>query len=435
MKILVVGLNHKTAPVDVRERLAFNSEQTQKALEMLKGRFSDAEFALISTCNRVELYGVISYSEMVNKGVVAEFLSEFHGVPLEEFQDHLYTYEDADAVRHLLTVTSSLDSMVVGEDQIVGQVKESYRLACSMATGKILNRLFHSAFFTSKKVSTTTGISSGRVSVAGVAVELVLQLFAKPSSAKVVVVGAGEMGELLVQHLLQIGCKDITIINRSYDKGLEKAKRYGVAGRRWEELDEQLLSADIVIATASVQDYLFKKDSFKKIIKKRHKDALLVIDIAVPRNFEPSVNEIEDVYLYSIDELSEVAEQNRKAREEDITKGMQIVCEQTDIFMDWYRARDIGPLIGKMKARFAEITQSELEKFFVGCREDASCRDVATTMVKRIVNKLLHCVIKNVDVVAKKHGAAEAVKLVDHIVQQAKEISLESNSDEEDRES
>ena len=436
MKILVVGLNHKSAPVDVRERLAFNCEQTQKALEMLKCRFSDAEFALISTCNRVELYAVTGYSETVNEEAIAEFLSEFHSFPLEKFQDHLYCYEDENAVRHLLMVASSLDSMVVGEDQIIGQVKESYMLACaSAATGKILNRLFHSCFFTSKKIYTTTEISSGRVSVAGVAVELALQLFAKPSSAKVVVIGAGEMGELLVQHLLQIGCKDITIINRSYDKGLKKADQYGVSARKWEELDEQLFSADIVIATAAVQDPLFKKDSFKKIMKKRHKGALLVIDIAVPRNFEPSVNDIEDIYLYSIDELSEVADQNRKAREEDITKGMQIVCEQADTFMDWYRARDIGPLIGQMKARFVEITQSELEKFFVGVREEASCKDAATTMVKRIVNKLLHCVIKNVDVVAKKHGPAEAVKLVDHIVQQAKEISLESNSNQEAQES
>jgi len=429
MKIVVVGLNHKSAPVDIRERLAFDSARTLQALRQLKDRFHRAEFVLLSTCNRVELYCAGERTGGPTFEDLAKFLAEFHDVGLEDFQDFLYVHNDEDSVRHLLTVASSLDSMVVGEAQIIGQVKEGYRLACSaQSTGKVLNRLFHCAFATAKKIHTTTSLSSGRFSIAGVAVELAMQLFEDISSAKVVVIGAGEMGELLVRHLLHVGCKNITIVNRSYEHSLEMANRYGVAARRWEELAEQLIGANIAIASAAVQDYLFRKDSFEEMMDNRREGALLVIDIAVPRNFEPSVNEIEDVYLYSIDDLSDVVEQNRKARQDDIAKGMQIVHQNVTEFMDWFSARDIGPLIGQMKEKFGQISQSELERFFVGARQEASCREVMEAMVKRIVNKLLHCVIKNIDVVAKEQGPAEAAKLVDSIVRQAEEISAEPNN-------
>jgi len=347
MKIIVLGLNHKSAPIEIREKLAFDAADTIKALRQLKDKFHEAEFVLLSTCNRVELYSACEGMGGVPAETIAKFLSGFHNVALEDFQDFLYVHNDADAARHLLTVASSLDSMVVGEEQIIGQVKESYRLACAAkSTGKVLNRLFHCAFATSKKIHANTSISSGRVSVAGIAVELAMQLFADISAAKVVVIGAGEMGELL----------------------------------------------------------------------------------AVPRNFEPSVNEIENVYLYSIDELSKVAEENLKAREGDITKGTHIIAENVAEFMDWFRSRDIGPLVGQMKKKFAQISQNELEHFFVGVRQEASCREVMEAMVNRIVNKLLHCVIKNVDVVAKKHGPAEAAKFIDSIVRQAEEISAEPNN-------
>jgi glutamyl-tRNA reductase len=427
MKIIVVGLNHKTAPVAVREKLAFDGTKTMAALRQLKNRFSRAaEFVLLSTCNRVELYSAAGTESGVTHQRLTEFLSEFHGIQPDDFKDFLYIHRDEDAVRHMLTVASGLDSMVVGEGQILGQVKESYRLACAArSTGKVLNRLFHCSFATAKKVHTSTSITGGRISVAGVTVELATQLFADISSAKVVVIGAGEMGELLVQHILHEGCKNITVVNRSFERGLSMANRYGIAVRRWEQLNGQLINADIVIASATVQGYLFRKDAFEEMADRRRKGSLLIIDIAVPRSFEPAVNEIENVYLYNIDELSGVAEENRKAREKDIHKGMQIVYENVAEFMDWFKAKDIGPLIGQMREKFAKITQEELDRFFVGVRRDAPCRDVMEPMVKRIVNRLLHCVIKNVDTVARERGPAEAAKFVDSIVQQAKQISTE----------
>lgn len=432
MKIVVLGLNHKTASVEVREKLAFDAEAASRALCELKSRFPQAEFVLLSTCNRVELYCAGKQCQGADPNRLAEFLSEFQNMELDGFRQFLYAYENEDAVRHLLTVASSLDSLVVGEAQIIGQVKESYRLACAAkTTGKILNRLFHCAFATSKQVYTTTSISNGRVSVAGVAVELARQLFADISSARVVVIGAGDMGQLLVQHLLQAGARDITVVNRSYDHGLKLAEEFGIRARKWEQLEEQLTGANIAIASASVQDYLFSKESFKTVMARRRDGTLLIIDIAVPRNFEPSVNEIEGVYLYSVDDLAAVVEQNRKARQRDMARGMEIVLENVMEFAEWFGAKDIGPLIGRMKEQFVQIGKNEMERFFVGSRQDASCKEVMEAMVNRVVNKLLHCVIKNVNVVAKENGATEAARLVAHIVRQAEEITSEPNGQEE----
>lgn len=434
MKIVVLGLNHKTASVEVREKLAFDAEAASRALCELKGRFPQAEFVLLSTCNRVELYCAGKQCQGADPDRLAEFLSEFQDIELDEFRQFLYAYENQDAVRHLLTVASSLDSLVVGEAQIIGQVKESYKLACAAkTTGKVLNRLFHCAFATSKQIYTTTSISNGRVSVAGVAVELARQLFADISSARIVVIGAGDMGQLLVQHLLQVGARDITVVNRSFDRGLKLAEDFGIRAGKWEQLEEQLIGANIAIASASVQDYLFRKESFKNVVARRKDGTLLIIDIAVPRNFEPSVNEFEGVYLYSVDDLTAVVEQNRKARERDMARGMEIVLESVAKFMDWFGAKDIGPLIGRMKEQFAQIGKNEMERFFVGCRQDASCKEVMEAMVNRVVNKLLHCVIKNVNAVAKENGAAEAARLVAHIVKQAEEITSGPEDEEESR--
>jgi glutamyl-tRNA reductase len=432
MKILVAGLNHKTAAVDIRERLAFDADKTLDALRELKSRFSEAEFVLLSTCNRVELYCACRRNGAIEAETITKFLSKFHNIDAAEFRPFMYFYSDDDAVRHLLTVASSLDSMVVGEPQIIGQVKDSYRLACSAgSTGKVLNRLFHCTFTAGKKVYTTTSISQGRVSVAGVAVELAKQIFADISSAKVVVIGAGEMGELIIQHLLKSGCKGITIVNRSYERAVGIAKRFSVSAGKWEEFQKDLIDADIVISSAAGQDFLFNKASFEKIINQRRRGTLLIIDIAVPRNFEPSVNEIEEVYLYSIDDLSEVVSQNRKAREEDMAGAMEIIEQGVAEFMDWFGARDIGPLIGQLKEKFAQITQNELERFFAGARKDAEYKGVLETMVNRIANKLLHCVIMNIDTVAKENGTTEAAKLVDSIVQRAEEIASETESKED----
>jgi len=432
MSIVVLGVNHKSAPVAIRERLAFDAAQATMALRQLKEMDHQAEFVLLSTCNRVELYYAGEQEPQQIAGRLVAFLSGFHNLEPQQFKSCLYFHEDEEAVRHLLLVSAGLDSMVVGEAQILGQVKESYQLACAAkSTGKILNRLFHSAFFTAKSVYTGTAISNGRVSVAGVAVELALQLFADIARAKVVVIGAGETGELVVQHLLKTGCTDVTVVNRSYERGADLAKRFWVSVGKWEELGEQIGQANIVISSVAAPDYLYTKESFERTVNRRKAGSLLIVDVGVPRNFDPAINKIADVYLYSMDELKEVAEQNLKAREDDVTSGLEIVYAQAAQFMDWYHAKDIGPLIGRMQDEFRQIGRKELERFLVGPRQEASCRILLEEMVNRVVNKLLHCVIKNVNAVAKETGPAEAAKLVDTILQQAREISCAAKGEED----
>jgi glutamyl-tRNA reductase len=424
MSIVVLGINHKSAPLEIREKLAFDASQTMTALGRLKDRECEAEFVLLSTCNRVELYYAGAQDLPQIAGRLVAFLSNFHGVAPEQFRSALYFHENEDAVRHLLLVASGLDSMVVGEAQILGQVKESYKLACAAhSTGKTLNRLFHCAFFTAKNVHTNTAVSNGRVSVAGVAVELALQLFADLTRARAVVIGAGATGELVVQHLVKAGCTDVTVVNRTYAHGVEVARRWQIAVGKWEELDEQIGRANIVISSAATESYLYTKESFTRTVRKRRGGSLLIIDVGVPRNFDPAVNEVGEVYLYSMDELKKVAEQNLKAREEDVTSGLEIVYAGAGEFMDWFHAKDVGPLIGRMKEEFQQISRNELGRFFSGPRREASCRALLEEMVDRVVNKLLHCVIKNVDAVAKEAGPAEAAKLVDTILRQAHEIS------------
>jgi glutamyl-tRNA reductase len=432
MEIVVVGLNHKTASVNIREQLAFDEEATVDALTQLKARYPAGEFVLLSTCNRVELYSAVDQADIPSTEDLAKFLSDYNKVAFEDFQKFLYILHNEDCVRHLLTVTSSLDSMVVGEPQITAQVKESYRIACEVeSSGKVLNRLFHCAFSTSKDIYTCTSITNRRVSVAGVSVELAKQLFADISSAKVVVIGAGQMGELLVEHLLHVKCNTITVVNRSHTRARKLASRHGIAAEEWTNLDKQLLGANIVVAAATAtQGYLFEKSAFKKIMDARRGKTLLIIDIAVPRNFEPAVNDIENVYLYSVDDLAQVVEDNIKFREDDIDEAVKIICEKVSEFMDWLESKDIGPLIGKIKGSFEQIRQNELERFFVGTRRDACCKEVMEATVGRIVNKLLHCVIKNINVAAKKHGSTTAAKMAGSIVEEAEDIAAEVRGQE-----
>jgi len=429
MEILLVGLNHKTASVDTRERLAFDEEATVDALGQLKERYPEGEFVLLSTCNRVELYCAAGQSAGPTAEDLAGFLSDFQRVAFEDFKDSLYISHNEDSVRHLLTVTSSLDSMVVGEPQITAQVKESYRLACkAKSSGKVLNRLFHCAFGASKEIYTRTSLASRRVSIAGVAVELARQLFADIKSAKVVVIGAGEMGELLVEHFVHIKCEDITVINRSYERARRLAQEHSITADKWDKLGEHLFEADIVVAAATAaQGYLFEKSAFKDVMEKRRRKTLLAVDIAVPRNLEPAINELENVYVYSVDDLAQVVEGNIKLRQEDIDQAVEIICEKVNEFMDWFETKDIGPLIGQIKESFDRIRRNELERFFVGNRQDASYREVMEATVGRIVNKLLHCVVKNINIVAKEQGVSEAAKLAGSIVEHAEKIAAGNN--------
>jgi glutamyl-tRNA reductase len=420
MKIIIVGLNHKTAPVDVRERLAFSEERSTQALYALKEHFAVGEFVILSTCNRVELYSAVPADGGPSPEELAAFLAQFTEVRLEEFQNHLYRYQDEEAVRHLLAVACSLDSIVVGEPQIIGQVKDSYRLAtAAKSAGKVISRLFHCAFTTSKEVYSSTSIAQRRISVAGVAVELARQLFADLQTARVLVIGAGEMGELLIRHLQDVDCKQITVITRTYERGQGIAQRYNTSVQRWEELNEQLIQADIVVTAATTDQYLFDKPAFQQVLKQRRRGALLAIDIAVPRNFDPAINDLDDVYLYSVDDLGAVVQENLDARQEDIAAANEIVEDNVASFMDWFGVKDIGPLVGMLRETFQQISLAELTKFFAADRDmSAMTKRQLETMVNRTVNKLLHRLINSLHDIAKQQSSDDAVRFIQSILDQ-----------------
>lgn len=427
MKIVVVGLNHKTAPIQVRERLSFGPSDSAKALERLQERFPEAEFVLLSTCNRVELYSISEREGWENGREVAACLAELRQLDLVDFQNHLYIHVGADAVSHLFKVSASLDSLVLGENQIVGQVKDGYKLASGKhCTGKIMNRLFHSAFSTSKDVHAMTAIGRGRMSVAGVAIELAQQLFADIKRAKSLVIGAGQMGELLVKHLKHVQCADIRIINRTSCRAKSMATHHGVVPVDWDQLENQLAEVDIVIGSAAVEDYLYRKATFAKIMQQRLRNkSLLMIDIAVPRNFDPRINEIENVYLFSVDDLEKVVALNHQTRERDLKMAMDIIAENTAQFMEWFEVRDLGPQIGQLKEAFARISQKELNRFFVGAREEAHCRHTLEPMVQRVTNKILFCLVKHINTTAKEKGTREAARIVEQLKSQADQIVMQ----------
>lgn len=427
MQIILIGINHKTAAVDVRERLACTAEQVCGALTQLKAIYPDAEFALLSTCNRVECYAVVNKTTGPKADDLAKWLADFREVEFTAIEELLYTKTNEDAVTHLFTVTSSLDSMVIGENQITAQVKESYKRACQCQTaGKVLNRLFHEAFRTTKEIITQTSISNRRVSVAGVAVGLARQLFSDIQSAKIVIAGAGQMGELLVEHFRHEQCRDITVVNRSRQRGCQLAEKHDVHETSWEQLDREIAQANIIVGAASAPEgYLFSKDRLKSVMAGRRNQSLLIIDITVPRSFDPRVGKLENVYLYSIDDLAQVAEDNIKLREGDLEQAIEIICDSVSAFMDWFQIRDVGPVIGQIKVAFEQIREIELDKFFVGPRHEAGCRELMEASMGRIVNKLCHCVIKNIDILSKEHGPEEAEKFAHHILENAKQIILE----------
>lgn len=435
MQVVLVGLNHKTAPVEVREQMAFDPRATADALRRLKTQWPSGEFVLLSTCNRVECYAVLERQDGSSPSDLAAFLTQLRDVDYDEIGSHFYIYTGQEVVRHLMTVASSLDSMVIGENQIVTQVKESFKLASKLnASGKILNHLFHIAFHTTKEIFSATSISKRRTSVAGVAVELARQLFSDIRSARIVVTGAGEMGELLIEHFQHIKCNDITVVNRSEHRGSMVAKRHNIIYKPWDRLDEEISSANIVLGAAAAQEgYLFNKDQFKKLMAKRRNKLLLAIDITVPRSFDPAINDINGVYLYSIDDLGKVIEDNIKLREGDLEQAIEIICKHVVEFTDWFESRDLGPMVGKIKNAFEQIRDNELDKFFTGERRHAGCRAQMESSVRNVVNKLLHCVVKNIDALAKEQGVSEAQRFAQGIVEHAEDIICEIRTKENDQ--
>ncbi len=389
-EILILGLNHKTADVDLRECLAFSDDQVDTALQTLQQQPSISEVVLLSTCNRVEM---IFTAKDPEKGLaeVKNFLAEFKAIPAERFEKALYLHRGDAAVKHIFRVAASLDSMMVGEPQILGQVKEAYRIATEQKTsGVILNRLLHKTFFVAKRVRTETGIGNNAVSISYAAIELGRKIFGTLEGKNALLIGAGEMAELAVEHLRRHRTAEIFVANRTFARAVELAGKFNGSPVNFEEIPDILPRVDIVISSTGSAEYVITRSQVKPIMKERRNRPVFFIDIAVPRDIDAGLNHLTNVYVYDIDDLNGIVDENIEDRSREAIKGERIVDEAAIRFRQWVKSLSVVPTIKDLRDKLEKITRAELAR----TRSDqdfsqdqtAALEKMATTMV----NKILH---------------------------------------------
>ena len=394
-RLLLLGLNHTTAPLEVRERLAFSAAERDAAVRALRGRFPACEAVLLSTCNRVELYvargGTHHHPHPVTEELT-DFLAESHHVPAGQFRQHLYHKAGRDAVEHLFRVASSLDSLVLGENQILGQVRDAYEAAqASASTGAVLNPLFQRAVAVGKQVRTETALAEGRVSVASVAVDYAKRIFETFADKTVLCVGAGKMAQLVLEHLTELKPGRLLLCNRDATKAAALAGRFGGEPVLFDRLADHLAAADIVVTSTGSPDPIITKAMFAKVLRRRRYRPVFLIDIAVPRDVEAAVGDLDQVYLYNVDDLQQVVAQTQLSRRSAVDAAERIVGQQVEAFAVWHRTREMGPTIDRLYKRYHGIAREELERTLPKLSPAAQAdRATLEEMTRRIVNKLLH---------------------------------------------
>ncbi len=391
MNIIVVGLSHKTATVEIREKVAFSPTQMEKPLQQVVALPDITEAVIVSTCNRVEIYAT---TRDIAGGTarLKRFLADYHHLALEMLEPHLYSYHEEAAIRHVFRVASSLDSMVVGEPQILGQIKTSYGYAAEYkSSGIILNRFLHKAFSVAKRVRTETKIASSAVSVAFAAVELAKKIFGDLSDKTVMLIGAGEMCELAAKHFINTGVNGVMVTNRTYERAVKLAEEFDGKPVNFEDLFDQLHKADIILSSTGAPHFIIKPKEMEEVIRRRRHKPMFFIDIAVPRDIDPKVNGIENVFLYTVDDLNGVVESNLEQRKVEAAKAEAIVEQEIGQFFKWLSSLEVTPTIVALRNRFEEVRKAELDKTLSTWKElppDGQKRLEALTAA--IVNKLLH---------------------------------------------
>jgi len=411
MNVQVVGLSHQNASIAVRERLAFTGEQTSAALDRLRQQFPEVEVVLLSTCNRVELYTAAEGDSAPTRGELAEFLARFHGLESSGLAEHLYQRTDEAAIRHLFTVAASLDSMVVGETQILSQVKQAYQLATEHeCTGPLTHAAFQAALKAARRVAGETAVHQRRVSIPSVAVaDFAQQIFERFDDKKTLVIGAGETAEETLRYLQDQGAKDVTVINRHAERAEELARRWRGRAAPWERLPEALAQADLVISTTGAEEPIVTLDRFRTIEASRHQRPLFVLDLAVPRDFDPAIGDRPGVFLYSIDDLRQACERNRRARDRELPAAMRIIDQETRRFMADLHHRATGPVIQRLRKGWEEPKEEELRRLFHKLPDlDERARDEIRQSFDRLVNKLMHPPLESLRDEA-RHGIPHAL--------------------------
>jgi glutamyl-tRNA reductase len=392
MQLALLGLNHTTAPLDVREKLAFDGPQRVAALTQLRSRFAPCEAVLLCTCNRVELYIAADRRTAPGFGELTAFLAQARGVHEQEFSSHLYQKTDRQAVAHLFSVASSLDSMVLGETQILGQVRQAYDAARELGTaGPILNPLFQRALAVGKQVLGETTLGQGRTSVASVAVDYARRIFDLFSDKTVLSVGAGKMAVLLLGHLAKLGLGALLVCNRDPAKAAVLAEKFHATPVGFDRLADHLSAADIIVSSTASGVPIITRPVFESAMRRRRYKPVYVIDIAVPRDVAPEVGKIENVYLYNLDDLQRAVAATWDRRGAAVDAANQIVAHQVQQFLGAQRVRQIGPLIDELFRRSHALAQEELART-LGKLNDLSPdqRRHLEDLSRRIVNKLLH---------------------------------------------
>jgi glutamyl-tRNA reductase len=388
MYLTILGINHRTAPVEVRGRVAFPPEQVPRALEEITGLDGVSEAAILSTCNRTELYCA---SRSGGTGELAEWLCRFHGFGKDALAPHLYTHEGADAVRHMLRVASGLDSMILGEPQILGQMKDSFREASRAGSlDTLVSRLFQHTFSVAKQVRTDTAIGASPVSVAFAAVSLARQIFGDLAAQSVLLIGAGETIELAAQHLREHGIGKMIIANRTIERAQKLAVEFEGYGIALDQIPAHLAEADIVIASTGSPGYLLDRAMVDAALRGRKHRPVFMVDIAVPPDIDPDVGRLADVYLYTVDDLRDVIEENLRSRQEAARQAEDIIEVQTAHFMAWLRSLDAVPAIRAYREHADDVGDAELEKARRRLEAGGDPREVMERLARNIVRKLAH---------------------------------------------
>jgi glutamyl-tRNA reductase len=391
MNIIVVGLNHKTALIEVREKFAFDGDKLGNAIEQLKASKITDENVILSTCNRVEMYAGVKDIDTGAENI-KNFLSEFHKVPREALDKSLFIYHGREAVRHVFRVASGLDSKVLGEPQILGQLKDAYDFALKQkSTGTLLNKLMKKTFSVAKRTRTETGIGKGAVNISYAAVELAKKIFDDLSKNSVMLLGAGEMAELAVKHLINNGVEDVIVANRTLEKAEELAGEFNGRAVKFDEFKQELKHIDIVICLTGAPNFILMKEEMHHIMKERKQKPVFIIDVSVPRNIDPEIDDLDNVYLFNTDHLEDIVDENADERKNEAEKAEAIVREEIDSMLKWQSSLDAVPTIKALREKAESIKNDEVEKTLkklgpLGEEQTKAIEYLASS----IVNKIIH---------------------------------------------
>lgn len=408
MRLTLVGLSHKTAPIDIREKLTFPANRQEEALTLLTAGPDVIEAVIVSTCNRTEIYAVTS-ADTDGPEAIIDFLVNYHDLDRHDLVRYLYIVEGEAVVKHLFRVVASLDSMVIGEAQILGQVKEAYELAFEFdGTGRIFNKLFRQSFEVGKRVRNETAIGEAAVSISYAAVELAKKVFDTLEGRIVLVLGAGKMSELTAKHLVSNGVSKVLVANRTYERACELAGRFCGEPIAYERLFDHIGEADIVISSTAATEYVVTKSHLAEAMRGRRGKPLFLIDIAVPRDIDPAVNDLDDVFLYDIDSLNGVVESNLEDRMREAERAEVIIAEEMAEFERWLESMEVVPTVAAIRAKAEQVRQAELEKAMkrLGGLSEKELA-VIEAMTSSMVNKMLHGPTNRLkDVAGERYGVA-----------------------------